>query len=99
MNREQARQNFQNVSKNMPRKTHVELTEAKARLRQVDAELTISPALDYLSKGNWKSALFTLVPLVIDQIKREDLLTTLATRGLPFVYRTFFTSKKVAKKI
>lgn len=94
MNREQARLNFQNVSTNQRRKAHVELTEAKARLRRVDEELNISPALDYLGKGDWKSALFTLAPLAIDQIKQEQLLTSLATRGLPFVYHLFFTSKK-----
>ncbi len=94
LDREEARRNFQNVSQGKRRKAHVELAEAKARLRRVDEDLDISPALGYLSRGDWQSALIALAPLALEEIKKEDLLVPLLTRGLPFVYQVFVTPRR-----
>lgn len=98
MNREEARQNFQSVTRGKRRTTHVELEEAKARLRRVDEALDISPALNYLGKGDWQAALIALVPLAIDEIKLDALFLPLVTRGLPYLFQFIFTSKKTANQ-
>ncbi len=89
LDREAARDNFTRVSQGKRRKAHAELAEAKARLRRVDEDLDISPALGYLSRGDLQSALIALAPLALEEIRRENLLVPLLTRGLPLVYQVF----------
>ncbi len=94
MNREQARQNFKKVSQGKRLKANVALADAKERLRRVDEDLDIGPALVSLSKGDWQSALIVLAPLAMDKIKKENLLVFLLARTLPFVYQAVFTSRE-----
>lgn len=58
---EQAREQFRKVSAGRRVRQSLSIDEAKARLREVDAELEISPAIDYLNRREWRNALFYLI--------------------------------------
>ena len=98
MNRKQARENFSNVVSGKRRKTRVDLDEAKARLRRVDEDLDISTSLHYLGKGDLKSSLFALAPVVITQVKQENLLIPLLARALPLINQLLTTKNKSGSK-
>lgn len=58
---EQAREQFRRVTRGQRVRQSLGVEEAKARLREVDAELEISPAVDYLNRREWRNALLYLV--------------------------------------
>lgn len=62
LSREAARQRFRatlNGQRSPRRKLSV--AQAKARFRRVDAELDIGPVLDAVARGQWRSAVVSLV--------------------------------------
>jgi hypothetical protein len=58
---EQAREQFRKVTRGRRIRQSLSIEEAKARLREVDTELEISPAIDYLNRREWRNALLYLV--------------------------------------
>lgn len=92
---EQAREQFRRVTRGQRVRQSLSVEEAKARLREVDAELEISPAVDYLNRREWRNALLYLVYWVSTPTGRAALapvllrLVSIAGLALGLLHRVF----------
>jgi hypothetical protein len=86
LNREEAREQFRAVSRGRSqRHTDLNLVEAKARLREVDADLDLGPTLRFASRGQWRPALLSMVAWSATGSGRA-YLAPLLLQGLEFFY-------------
>jgi hypothetical protein len=97
---EQAREQFRKVTHGQRIRQSLSIEEAKARLREVDAELEISPAIDYLNRRQWRNALLYLVYWTSTPTGRAALapvllrLLSIASLLLGLVHRIFVSKSR-----
>jgi len=97
---QQAREQFRRVTRGRRIRQSLDIEQAKARLREVDAELEISPAIDYLNRRQWRNALLYLVYWTSTPTGRAALapvllrLVSLASLVLGLVHRLFVHDAK-----
>ncbi len=83
---EEARQRFRSVTRGSnPRNSELTLEEAKERLRAADAGLDLGPALRFVSRGQWRPAMFSVVAWFTTEPGRA-FLSPLLLRGLEIFY-------------
>jgi hypothetical protein len=62
LTKDEARQRFRAVTRGRsPQHSELSLAEAKANLRAADAGLDLGPALRFVSRGQWRPALLSVV--------------------------------------